>query len=76
MESGTAARNTETNGASAAAADSIEVHNPATGALIAWLSWGGANQASRQAMTSISTRTSRGSRDTWTVDRAGGGVGT
>jgi acyl-CoA reductase-like NAD-dependent aldehyde dehydrogenase len=35
VESGTAARNTETNGASAAAADSIEVHNPATGALIA-----------------------------------------
>ena len=34
MESGTAARSTETNGASAAAADSIEVHNPATGALI------------------------------------------
>jgi acyl-CoA reductase-like NAD-dependent aldehyde dehydrogenase len=35
VESGTAARSTETNGASAAAADSIEVHNPATGALIA-----------------------------------------
>ncbi|HET8814669.1 MAG TPA: aldehyde dehydrogenase family protein [Solirubrobacterales bacterium] len=34
MESGTAASGTETNGASAAAADSIEVHNPATGALI------------------------------------------
>jgi acyl-CoA reductase-like NAD-dependent aldehyde dehydrogenase len=37
VESGTAARNTETNGASAAATDSIEVHNPATGALIATL---------------------------------------
>ncbi|HST69725.1 MAG TPA: aldehyde dehydrogenase family protein [Solirubrobacterales bacterium] len=37
MESGTAARSTETNGASATAADSIEVHNPATGALIASL---------------------------------------
>jgi acyl-CoA reductase-like NAD-dependent aldehyde dehydrogenase len=35
VESGTAARSTEGNGASAAAADSIEVHNPATGALIA-----------------------------------------
>ncbi|HEX6602289.1 MAG TPA: aldehyde dehydrogenase family protein, partial [Solirubrobacterales bacterium] len=35
MESGTAARSTETNGAAAPAADSIEVHNPATGALIA-----------------------------------------
>jgi acyl-CoA reductase-like NAD-dependent aldehyde dehydrogenase len=34
VESGTAARSTETNGTSAAAADSIEVHNPATGALI------------------------------------------
>jgi acyl-CoA reductase-like NAD-dependent aldehyde dehydrogenase len=34
VESGTTARSTETNGA-AAAADSIEVHNPATGALIA-----------------------------------------
>ena len=34
MESGTAARETGTNGASAASADSIEVHNPATGALI------------------------------------------
>ena len=34
MESGTAARETGTNGASAAAADSIEVHNPATGELI------------------------------------------
>ena len=34
MESGTAARETGINGASAAAADSIEVHNPATGALI------------------------------------------
>ena len=30
----------------------------------------------RRAMTSISTRTSRGKRDTWTVERAGGGVGT
>ena len=30
----------------------------------------------RRAMTSISTRTSRGNRDTWTVERAGGGVGT
>jgi acyl-CoA reductase-like NAD-dependent aldehyde dehydrogenase len=37
VESGTAARSTETNGASAAAADSVEVHNPATGALIATL---------------------------------------
>jgi len=37
VESGTAARSTETNGASATAADSIEVHNPATGALIASL---------------------------------------
>jgi acyl-CoA reductase-like NAD-dependent aldehyde dehydrogenase len=37
VESGTAARSTEANGASAAAADSIEVHNPATGALIASL---------------------------------------
>jgi acyl-CoA reductase-like NAD-dependent aldehyde dehydrogenase len=35
VESGTAARSTETNGASAAGADSIEVHNPATGGLIA-----------------------------------------
>ena len=35
MESGTAARSSEANGASAAAVDSIEVHNPATGALIA-----------------------------------------
>jgi acyl-CoA reductase-like NAD-dependent aldehyde dehydrogenase len=35
VESGTAARSTETNGASAAAAGSIEVHNPATGGLIA-----------------------------------------
>jgi len=34
VESGTAARNTETNGASAAGAESIEVHNPATGDLI------------------------------------------
>jgi len=34
VESGTAARSTETNGASAAA-DSIEVHNPATGEVIA-----------------------------------------
>jgi acyl-CoA reductase-like NAD-dependent aldehyde dehydrogenase len=35
VESGTAARSTETNGAaSAAAADSIQVHNPATGELI------------------------------------------
>jgi acyl-CoA reductase-like NAD-dependent aldehyde dehydrogenase len=35
VESGTAARSTESNGAAAAAAaDSIEVHNPATGALI------------------------------------------
>ncbi|HEX5984680.1 MAG TPA: aldehyde dehydrogenase family protein [Solirubrobacterales bacterium] len=33
MESGTAARSTESNGASAAA-DAIEVHNPATGGLI------------------------------------------
>jgi acyl-CoA reductase-like NAD-dependent aldehyde dehydrogenase len=35
VESGTAARSTESNGAPAPAADSIEVHNPATGALIA-----------------------------------------
>ena len=35
MESATAASSTETNGASAPAADSIEVHNPATGAVIA-----------------------------------------
>jgi len=35
VESGTAARSSEANGASAAAVDSIEVHNPATGALIA-----------------------------------------
>jgi acyl-CoA reductase-like NAD-dependent aldehyde dehydrogenase len=34
VESGTAARETGTNGASAAAADSIEVHNPGTGELI------------------------------------------
>lgn len=34
MESGTAASSTEMNGASVAAADSIEVHDPATGALI------------------------------------------
>jgi len=34
VESGTAARGTETNGAPAPAADSIEVHNPATGELI------------------------------------------
>jgi acyl-CoA reductase-like NAD-dependent aldehyde dehydrogenase len=34
VESGTAARSTETNGASAAEFDSIEVHNPATGELI------------------------------------------
>jgi len=34
VESGTAARSTETNGASTAAVDSIEVHNPATGGLI------------------------------------------
>jgi len=34
VESGTAARSTETNGAPAPAADSIEVHNPATGGLI------------------------------------------
>ncbi|HWO83672.1 MAG TPA: aldehyde dehydrogenase family protein [Solirubrobacterales bacterium] len=34
MESGTAARETGANGAAAAAADSIEVHNPATGELI------------------------------------------
>jgi acyl-CoA reductase-like NAD-dependent aldehyde dehydrogenase len=34
VESGTAARTTETNGASALAADVIEVHNPATGGLI------------------------------------------
>jgi acyl-CoA reductase-like NAD-dependent aldehyde dehydrogenase len=34
VESGTAAKRTETNGASAPAVDSIEVHNPATGALI------------------------------------------
>jgi acyl-CoA reductase-like NAD-dependent aldehyde dehydrogenase len=34
VESGTAARSTETNGASAAAVDSIEVLNPATGGLI------------------------------------------
>jgi len=34
VESGTAARGTETNGASTAAVDSIEVHNPATGGLI------------------------------------------
>jgi acyl-CoA reductase-like NAD-dependent aldehyde dehydrogenase len=35
VESATAASSTETNGASAPAADSIEVYNPATGALIA-----------------------------------------
>ena len=35
MESATAASSTETNGASAPAVDSIEVHNPATGAVIA-----------------------------------------
>jgi acyl-CoA reductase-like NAD-dependent aldehyde dehydrogenase len=34
VESGTAARESGTNGASAAAADAIEVHNPATGELI------------------------------------------
>jgi len=34
VESGTAARETGANGAAAAAADSIEVHNPATGELI------------------------------------------
>ena len=34
MESGTAARGTETNGAPTPAADSIEVQNPATGELI------------------------------------------
>jgi acyl-CoA reductase-like NAD-dependent aldehyde dehydrogenase len=34
VESGTAARSTETNGASAPPADAIEVHNPATGGLI------------------------------------------
>jgi betaine-aldehyde dehydrogenase len=34
VESGTTARAAETNGASATAADSIEVHNPATGELI------------------------------------------
>ena len=34
MESGTVAQSTESNGASAAAADAIEVHNPATGELI------------------------------------------
>jgi acyl-CoA reductase-like NAD-dependent aldehyde dehydrogenase len=34
VESGTAARSTETNGTSAPTADSIEVHNPATGGLI------------------------------------------
>jgi betaine-aldehyde dehydrogenase len=34
VESGTAARSTETNGAPAPAADAIEVHNPATGTLI------------------------------------------
>jgi acyl-CoA reductase-like NAD-dependent aldehyde dehydrogenase len=34
VESGTAARSTETNGAPAAAVDAIEVHNPATGGLI------------------------------------------
>jgi len=34
VESGTAARSTESNGAPAPAADSIEVHNPATGDLI------------------------------------------
>jgi betaine-aldehyde dehydrogenase len=34
VESGTAAQSTEANGAPAPAADSIEVHNPATGTLI------------------------------------------
>jgi acyl-CoA reductase-like NAD-dependent aldehyde dehydrogenase len=37
VESGTAARSTESNGTSASAGDSIEVHNPATGALLATL---------------------------------------